>query len=96
MMHSKRHLPDIEHCIQSSGFNVTSRRARPGLAGLRLHTCGKGSAAKTTPWAKLAAGLVNASWLGYLAHEKTTPPLAPPQEPRHGPTAGSCGVVWFL
>jgi len=30
---------------------------------------------------------------GYLADKKPSPPLAPPQEPRHGPTAGSYGVA---
>ena len=37
MMCAKRHLPDIEQWIQSSGSNVIPRRARPGLAGLRPH-----------------------------------------------------------
>ena len=26
---------------------------------------------------------------GYLAHKKQPPPLESPQDPRHGPTAGS-------
>ena len=37
MMYSERHLPDIEQWSQSSGSNVISRLARPGLAGLRHH-----------------------------------------------------------
>ena len=36
-MYSKRHLPDIEQWSQSSGSNVITRRAHPGLAGLRPH-----------------------------------------------------------
>ena len=28
-----------------------------------------------------------------LAHEKTSNPIGPSQEPRHGPTVGSCGVT---
>jgi len=39
MMNSKRHLPDKEQWSQSSGSNVISGRARPGLAGLRPHSC---------------------------------------------------------
>jgi len=38
MMYSKRHLPDIEQWSQSSGSNVITRRARPGLAGLKPHS----------------------------------------------------------
>jgi len=36
-MYSNRHLPDIEQWSQNSGSNVITRRARPGLAGLRPH-----------------------------------------------------------
>ena len=39
MMYSKRHLPGIEQWSHCSGSNVNPRRARPGLAGLRPHTC---------------------------------------------------------
>ena len=34
----KRHLLNIEQWSQNSGSNVIPKRARPGLAGLRLHT----------------------------------------------------------
>ena len=30
---------------------------------------------------------------GYLAHKKPPTPLTPPEEPRHGPAVGSCGVA---
>ena len=29
---------------------------------------------------------------GYLAYRKNPPLPGPPEEPRHGPTVGSCGV----
>ena len=29
----------------------------------------------------------------YLTYKKSPPPLGPPGEPRHGPTAGSYGVA---
>ena len=43
MMHSERRLPDMEQWSQSSDSNVIPRRARPGLAELRLHFLADGA-----------------------------------------------------